>query len=224
MKEKVLVLLICCFVSRSGYSQNIPEGYLLQYQQNFSGSTKALEDFKIARPETWGIFKNSNNFYLQCTGAENVLLIPSNIAVLSNKVFGDFILEIDVTPGADSNGLSEVCLFLGMRDLNRYYYVQLANRSDSSTHGIFLVKDSIKSRLTDASVQSVDWMDKKWHKIRIERNIVKRTIRVFIDEMTHPLMETKDYELVMGSVGIGSFVSPARFDNIKIWAPTVISE
>jgi hypothetical protein len=204
-------------------AQDIPEGYLLQYQQNFNGN-KSLEDFKVEQPAKWGIFKNSNNFYLQCVQADSMTLFPANIAVINNKIFGDFILEIDVTPGADSNGLSEVCLFLGMRDLTRYYYVQLASRSDSSTNGIFLVKNSITSKLTDEMVQPIVWMNKKWHKIRLERNIVRRTIRVFVDEMTTPLLETKDYELVMGSVGIGSFVSPGSFDNIKIWAPTVISE
>jgi len=223
MKEIVLVVLTYCLMSQFAYSQNIPAGYLLQYQQNFNGN-KVLEDFKIDQSSNWEISKNSNNFYLQCTSSDSMSVFPANIAVLNNRVFGDFILEIDVIPGADSNGISEVCLFLGMRDLTRYYYVQLASRSDSSTNGIFLVKDSSTSRLTDDAVQPVVWVNKKWHKIRLERNIVRRTIRVFIDEMTSPLLETKDYELVMGSVGIGSFVSPGKFDNIKIWAPTVITE
>lgn len=223
MKQIVLVVITCCLISLCAYSQNIPEGYLLQYQQNFN-ENKSLEDFKVEQPATWGIFKNSNNFYLQCAQADSMPLLPANIAVISNKIFGDFILEIDVTPGAVSNGVSEVCLFLGMRDLTRYYYVQLSSRSDSITNGIFLVKNSITTRLTDDNVQPVVWMNKKWHKIRLERNIVRRTIRVFVDEMTSPLLEIKDYELVMGFVGIGSFASPAKFDNIKIWAPTVISD
>ena len=223
MKQLVLIVLTCCLISQYLHAQDIPEGYLLQYQQNFNGN-KSLEDFKINQPDKWGILRNSNNFYLQCSQADSVALFPGNIAVINNKIFGDFILEIDVTPEADSNGLSEVCLFLGMRDLTRYYYVQLSSRSDSSTNGIFLVKNSVTSKLTDDAVQPVVWVNKKWHKIRLERNIVRRTIRVFVDEMTIPLLETKDYELVMGSVGIGSFVSPGRFDNIKIWAPTVISE
>jgi hypothetical protein len=126
-------------------------------------------------------------------------------------------------PEADTNGFRETCLFLGMKDLTKYYYIQLANRCDSVNHGIYVVKNSIASRLTGASERPVSWKNNKWHKIRMERNIVKRTIRVFVDDMTKPVMQIKDYELVMGMVGFGSFSSPVRFDNIKIWAPTVIS-
>jgi hypothetical protein len=68
----------------------------------------------------------------------------------------------------------------------------------------------------------VNWKVNKWQKLRLERNIVRRSILVFVDDMLHPVLQVKDYELVMGQVGLGSVSTPARFDNIKIWAPTVI--
>ena len=51
---------------------------------------------------------------------------------------------------------------------------------------------------------------------------MRRTITVFLDDMTTPVFHVKDYELVMGMVGIGSFRSPCRFDNLSIWSQTVI--
>lgn len=219
-----LALLITLFYQVS-LSQKLPEGYILQYQQGFNGG-HALSDFMFDHPASWGIFSVSGNYYLQCTGATDSTAkttLPANIAILKNKIFGDFILEVNVMPEADSNGFRETCLFLGMKDQTMYYYIQLASRCDSGNHGIFMVKDSIVSRLTGASEQPVTWKDTRWHKLRLERNIVKRTILIFVDDMTHPAMQIKDYELVMGMVGFGSFSSPVRFDNLKIWAPTVIS-
>jgi hypothetical protein len=110
-----------------------------------------------------------------------------------------------------------------MKDLSKYYYVQIANICDSAHHGIYLVRKSVPSRLTGLSEKTVNWKTNKWQKLRLERNIVKRSILVFVDDMLQPVLQVKDYELVMGQVGLGSFSTPARFDNIKIWAPTVIT-
>lgn len=172
----------------------------------------------------WGVFRAGSNFYLQCSPADSAADLPANIAVINNKIFGDFILEADVMPVADSLGISEVCLFLGLKDLSRYYYVQLANISDSAMSGIFLVKNNYRTRLTGDEEKTVAWNHNKWHKVRLIRNIVKRTIVIYLDNMVVPYILIKDYELVMGSVGLGSFIGSARFDNIKIWAPTVLTE
>jgi len=37
-------------------------------------------------------------------------------------------------------------------------------------------------------------------------------------------MESKDYKLVMGYIGFASITGNAAVDNVKIWAPTVITE
>jgi len=223
MKSTITLILALIAFSNFVFTQNVPEGYLLQYQQNFT-SGKALDDIKVENPSKWGVFKAGSNFYLQCAAADSVADLPANVAVINNKIFGDFILEADVMAVKDSLGTGELCFFLGLRDLSRYYYVQLANRSDSTLHGIFLVNKSIRTRLTGNTYKVAAWKPNKWHKIRLERNILSRTIIVYLDNMTIPMMQIKDYELIMGSVGVGSLAGTSRFDNIKIWAPTVISE
>jgi hypothetical protein len=125
-------------------------------------------------------------------------------------------------PVIDTNGFGEICLFLGMKDNSKFYYVQLTNKCDSAHHGVFLVKNLEPERLTTTSAKGITWKAKKWHKVRLERNIVRRSITVFVDDMTTPVFHVKDYELVMGMVGVGSFSSPCRFDNISIWSQTVI--
>ena len=222
MKSAIIFILFLTVAIRGSFAQNIPEGYLLQYQQNFS-SAKSLADFRVDDPSRWGIFKNNNNYYLQCSSPLAPNALPSNIAVVINKIMGDFILEADVMPVTDSAGNQEACIFVGIRD-SKYYFIQFSNVADSNRHGIFLVRNSGISRITDDSLNPVAWNGSTWHKVRLERNIIRRTIRVFFDNMEIPLMQVKDYELVMGSVGFGTLAGTARFDNVKIWAPTVLTE
>jgi hypothetical protein len=205
-------------------AQKVPEGYILQYQQNFSNS-KSLLDFRFSNPDIWGIFNRKDNLYLQSNGNTkdtNKAGPAGNIAVLNKMIFGDFILEADVMPSADSGGFMEVCFVLALRDQNHYYYIQVANRSDSNNHGIFVVKNSNAGKLTPDHQQPVNWVENKWYKIRIERNIVERTIEVFVNNLTKPVLQTKDFEFVMGYIGFGSCSNICRFDNIKIWAPTAL--
>jgi len=225
MKTPLALILFVLLVYPVCHAQQLPEGYILQYQQNFSGS-KSLADFWVLNPASWGIFKSGGNFYLHFTGLPNhpsSSSLPENLAVLNNHIFGDFILEADVMPEFDTSGFGEICLFLGFKDQTRYYYIQLANQCDSVNHGIYVVKNSVSKRLTGTDALPVTWKADQWQKIRLERNIVKRTIAVFIGDTPQPVLQTKDYELVMGSVGFGSANGPGNIDNIKIWAPTVIS-
>jgi hypothetical protein len=161
---------------------------------------------------------------MQCAAYDSIPRLPGNVGIINNHIFGDFILDADVLPVKDSLGLAELCLFLGYKGPEKYYFVQLANLSDSATHGIFLVNNNLKTRLTGEEEKTVPWKDGKWTKVRLIRDIIRRSIVVYVDNMTVPLMLVTDYELVMGSVGLGTYSGSARFDNIKIWSPTVLTD
>jgi hypothetical protein len=124
----------------------------------------------------------------------------------------------------DDPEIIELCIFLGLKDSLKYYYIQLANKTEANLNGIFLVKNTSAIKLTPENINPLVWGENKWHKVRIERNIVRRTIVVFFDDMTIPLMEVKNYELVMGYIGFGSFNTSGRIDNIKIWSQTVLPD
>lgn len=226
LKNSLAIILLAILIAPVSLAQNLPGGYLLQYQQTFS-NTKALADFRVGNPEHWGIHKSGSNFYLQYAGTPGSAIrsiLPQNMAILNNRIFGDFILEADVMPEVDSLGFGEICLFLGIRDQSRYYCIHLASRCDSLTHGIYVVRDSTLKKLTPSDVLPVVWKKDKWQKVRLVRDIVARTILIYVGDMEKPLLQAKDFALVMGSVGFGSFSGAGQVDNIRIWAPTVISE
>jgi hypothetical protein len=216
--KSLLLSLFLLFSFAFTYAQ-VPEGYLVQYQQNFNDN-KALTEFAFNDAHVWGIFKGKNSFYLQGIPNQSVL----NRAIIDNKIFGDFILEADVMSVADSSGRMEIGFLLGYKDSTRFYYVQLANHCDSLTQGIFLMNGGKLNRIAACNNQEGALQDNKWHKIRLERNIVARTIRIFVDKSATPLFVAKDYEIVMGSVGFANMVGTIRIDNIKIWSQTVQEE
>ncbi len=226
MKKYITLIILSILLVPAGLSQKLPGGYILQYQQSFS-DTKSLAHFSVVNPELWGIHKSGSNFYLQFAGTPGSVVrtfLPQNMAVLNNRIFGDFILEADVMPRIDTLGFGEICLFLGIKDQSRYYCVQLASRCDSLNHGIYVVRDSTLKKLTPSDVLPVVWKKNKWQKVRLVRDIVARTILIYVGDMEKPLLQAKDFALVMGSVGFGSFSGAGQVDNIRIWAPTVISE
>jgi hypothetical protein len=207
--------------------QSIPEGYILQYGQKFE-SKKALGDFRFSNPSQWELIKLQTNYFLllshQNGSVPREVTLPANMAILKNRIFGDFILEADVLPGDHEVASGEFCLFLGMKDSTRYYFILLSTDPANEIQGIYLVKNSNCTKLPLKTSSPRPLVLNAWQKIRVERNIVKRTIRVFAGDMEKPLLEVKDYELVMGSLGFGSLNSQACFDNLSIWAPTMLEE
>jgi hypothetical protein len=140
-----------------------------------------------------------------------------NRAILKNRIFGDFILEADIR--IQENG--HPTILLDVKDSDRYYYILFAA---DNTQGIFLVKNGKDIPLPLQISNPAPLKPGVWNKVRVERNIVKRTIRVYVGNMAIPVMEAKDYELVMGYIGFGIADGAGWFDNVGVWAPTVLPD
>jgi hypothetical protein len=225
MKSACFFIPLMLFCLMNSNSQTMPAGYILQYSQNFTGS-KSIGDFWFTRQPEWSISKGKNNNFLQLNISAHDSQgtnLPSNRCILKNSIYGDFVLEADVKPGAGQNP-SDICFFLGLKDSTRYYYILLSTSAANDMQGIYLVKNSVRTRLPERISTTRALVPDAWQKIRVERNITRRTIRVFAGEMSEPVLEIQNYELVMGRIGFGSLNSDAAFDNLSVWAPTVIPE
>src|SRR5512139_2904252 len=103
MKTRAFLALLFLLPVSFCMAQKLPEGYILQYQQNFNDA-RSLSDFSVVNPELWGIYKAGTNYYLQFTGSAihgTRPVLPQNIAILKNHIYGEFILEADVMPQID---------------------------------------------------------------------------------------------------------------------------
>jgi hypothetical protein len=204
----------------------MPEGYILVYQQNFSSGT-ALKDFRFSDPISWTINNVKGNRFLECTGQTQYdpgFPSPGIIGVIQGHILGEFILEADLMMTGPEKEDLDLCIFFSVKDPLHYYYIQLASQANDSVHGIFLVKNAPRYRVSDFQNAGISWGNQKWHKVRVVRNIVNRLVSVYFDNMKSPVMVSKDPELVMGYIGFGSFNDAVCIDNIEIWAPTSIPE
>jgi len=205
----------------------VPKGYKLVYSQTFD-KADSLRDFEFTNPGkwTWAPWdKAKANGCLESLGPgkyQPKFRSPLIIALISDRLFGDFILEADLAQTGREYGHRDLCLFFGFTTPSKYYYVHMATTADRNAHNVFLVNDKPRTNIADKTTKGVRWGTEKWHHVRLERKASDGTIRVFFDDMTKPIMEANDKTFPTGLVGFGSFDDSGRVDNVRIWGPKVV--
>jgi hypothetical protein len=219
-------LLIALPFSKVYAQKDIPMEYELLYTQSFDEKS-AFNEFRFSDVSAWGLNKEKRGYSLQTTGESTYkppVRSPQNLAILHNKVFGDFILEVELSQSGRVYNHQDMVIVFGMRDSSHFYYVHLAPAPDEHAHNIFVVNGSPREKIMPVQEKGIDWSSKKWHKVRIERNIVNEEINVYFDDMSKPVFSTKDRTFIMGKIGFGSFDDQGFIDNIKVWGPTVLND
>jgi len=226
MKTIFLLVLGLC-VSQFGYTQKstIFSDYELVYTQNFD-APQAFHDFDYTDESAWKISTNDGNKTLELFGESNYrarVRSPFNIALLTEPIVGNFVMEVRLAQSGREYGHRDLCLFFGFQNPTNYYYVHLATVADDHANNIFLVNDEPRVKIASKTTTGTDWGDtNSWHTARIERSVEEGTIRVYFDDMETPIMEATDTHFGAGRIGFGSFDDTGRFDDIKIWTPEVI--
>lgn len=205
------------------YSQNIPEGYILQYSQDFSHAG-AIKDFRFNEVHAWSVEQVKGNGALIFRSVNDTISgdhIPFLTCILSGFLFGDFILELRIMQTNEDAG-GPLWILFGIRDSIRYYCVNITPIPGDSTSNLYVVDNSLPVKVQPEFTETIPFVANKWHKIRIERNIVDKSVRVFIDDLKKPCLSLKDRKYIMGYIGFGSDNGSGRIDDIKIWSQTVI--
>ena len=201
----------------------LPEGYKLLYQQDFSKPT-AIGDFEFSDLNQWKLFRAGRTAALEFGGKGTYrpkVRSPLIIGLISDRVFGDFILEADLLQTGRQYGHRDMCLFFGFTDKDKYYYCHMASTADKNAHNIFIVNKKPRTNIATKTTKGIDWGKEKWHRVRLERKASDGTIKVFFDNMTAPIMVATDATFKSGYVGFGSFDDSGRIDNVRIWGPLV---
>ena len=205
----------------NGAGPDIPAGYRLLYSQDFEKEA-AIADFEFTDPARWQLTQKGDNRVLECLGSSKYkpkVRSPGTIALLSDRLFADFVLEVDLLQTGREYGHRDLCVFLGFTDPSKFYYVHLASKADPNAHNIFIVNDAPRTTIAKKTTEGIDWGQEQWHKVRIVRKIADGTVEVFFDDMTEPIMVAEDKTFGSGYVGFGSFDDSGLIDNIRIWAP-----
>ena len=220
MRFPARIAALLCAGSLFGAS-NVPTGYKLFYEQSFD-KPEAIQGFQFTDAQAWKFAKEENGGSLELFTQSKYnppVRSPFNIALIKDKVFGDFVLEADLKQTSKEYGHRDMCLFFGFQDPTHFYYVHMATTPDPHAHNIFLVNDAPRTNIARTVNGGVNWGQDIWHKVRLERKISDGSVKVYFDDMTLPIMTAQDKTFGAGFVGFGSFDDTGKVDNIKIWGP-----
>jgi hypothetical protein len=98
----------------------IPNGYTLQYEQDFQ-KPESLKDFLFTDPTAWKLSKDGDNSSLELFGKskyEPKHRSPFNIALLADRIFGNFVLDVELQSTVKPYPHQDMCLFFGFQATN----------------------------------------------------------------------------------------------------------
>jgi hypothetical protein len=146
---------------------------------------------------------------------------PFHIALIADKVVGDFVLDVRLRTTVEPYGHQDMCVFYGFESPEKYYYTHIAREADPHAHNVFLVNGADRKAIAKETTKGVDWKQHVWHEVRIARDAKAGTIKVYFEDMTKPIMTAEDKTFPKGYVGVGSFDDTGLIDDIFLWAPSV---
>jgi hypothetical protein len=201
----------------------LPEGYKLLYEQKFD-QPGAISDFVMTDPKAWRLSTTNDQSALELTKQSEykpIVRSPVNIALIADKVFGDFILEADFIQTGKEYGHRDMCVFYGFQSPTNFYYTHIATAADKNAHNIFIVNNAPRTNIAKETTKGVNWGLGVWHQVRLERKSSDGSIKVYFDNMEKPIMVAEDKTFRSGYIGFGSFDDTGMVDNIRIWGPSI---
>jgi hypothetical protein len=204
---------------------DLPAGYKLLYKQEFEKES-VLKQFQMTDPKAWKFVTTDDGHggsmeLFQQSNYKPIVRSPVNIALIANKVFTDFVIEVDMIQTGKEYGHRDMCIFYGYQSPTNFYYTHIATAADPNAHNTFIVDGAPRKNFAKETTKGVNWGLHVWHKVRIERTISDGMIKVYFDDFSKPIMSAQNDKFKSGGIGFGSFDDTGRVDNIKIWGPNV---
>ncbi len=224
----VLSLAIVLFFKFDLYSQaNIPKNYELVYSQDFE-LPQVLNSLEMSDTSAWRISQAENSKFLELFKQSEYtpeVRSPFNIAIIKNIKVADFIMEIRLNQNGREYGHRDLCVMFGINNASNFYYTHIASKSDEHANSIFIVNDEPRKNIASKRTNGTNWGEtNSWHTVRIVRRVDNGLIEIYFDDMSTPIMTATDMHFKSGYLGFGSFDDTGKFDDIKIWAPSLIEE
>jgi hypothetical protein len=223
--KSLLFLLTFVIAGTSGAAADLPNGYKLLYEQNFENA-KSVQSFQMTDSNAWKWVSSDDPHggameLFQQSKYKPIVRSPVNIALIKDKVFGDFVVEVDMIQTGKEYGHRDMCIFYGYQSPTNFYYTHIATAADPNAHNTFIVNGAPRKNFAKETTKGVNWGLGVWHHVKLERTTSDGMIKVYFDDMTKPIMIAQDTTFKTGGIGFGSFDDTGRVDNIKIWGPSV---
>jgi hypothetical protein len=218
LTKLIILITVSLLIPKHLFCQNLPIGYIEMY------SEKCANDkfFKTFYPED-----TSNWKFITVNNTKTLLIKPNDISgnpaspkvrgIIRYYSFGDFILEFEFKT-IQKPGTKDGFCFLGPVKTDMTYYA-FRFSSDSVT---FSFINRGENKMVES--QPANKLHEGWNKVRVERDILNRKVSLIINGDYAHRNEFRELTLVKGFVGFGSESVKCFLRNIKIWAPTSISD
>ncbi len=220
IRNRVIIFLLFLIPFQNWlFCQELPLGYINYFSHNCNNET--LFNFLLPEYEQdWLIVKQDGQNVLQIKPSNDTLSKSYMVsrAVLNNIILGDYILEFDVKTAIPENSDTAGSCFLGPVKAKDIYYSLIFSKDTLRFSSI--KNDSVQS----CTSKSYTSLKASWNKVRIERNILSRSLHVTINNNQQNRLSFSDRDLVMGYIGFGTQHSTTYLRNIRLWAPTAITE
>jgi hypothetical protein len=142
---------------------------------------------------------------------------PGSLLLLPIPPRGAFVMDLDVRGLDRDRKGADVCLFFGVQDDRHYYYAHISNDSDGRTHNVIMRVDGTggERHTVQDPRRPAPALTGAWQRLRLERD-ADGGVRVYVDDMTRPVMTAAAPDWLNGRIGIGSFNDRALFDRITV--------
>jgi len=190
----------------------------LEFQDHFDSGKLGAWAFPF--PGDWEILSEGPLHYLHMKRRREpgVPRRPLQFALLKDINMASFELETRVR----RNGRSMIIVF-GYVDTLHFYYAHLSGDrgSEQPVHnGVFIVDGAPRRRVAGLDAAPA-LPDREWHRIRLLRNALTGSIRVFVDDEAQPRFSLQDSTFTCGKVGLGSFDETGDFAHVTLTAHDV---
>jgi len=197
----------------------LPADYQLLYQQDFA-KADALKDFVFTDASAWKWSEGDGKQAMELEKQSDykpAVRSPFNIALLSGKQFGDFIMEAQCLQTGKEYGHRDMVFVFGFQESAKFYYVHISTAQDDHANQVFIVNEEPRVKISKTANTGNNWGLGVWHKVRIERKASDGTVKVFFDDMSAPIMTAEDKTFGAGWIGFGSFDDTGKVANIRVW-------
>jgi hypothetical protein len=192
------------------------KGLPLVFQEDFE---RGCARWIATDPMAWKVVDEDGNrvFSLyQVSKYEPPVRSPLSIARILDLEVGDCIIEARMKQTGREYGHRDMCIFLGMQDPSRFYYVHIATQADANANSIFIVNGEPRTSIAKERTGGTDWA-MGYHLVRVERRTGTGLIEVYFDDMENPIMRAEDRTFLSGGIGFGSFDDTGNIDDVRVW-------
>lgn len=207
-----LLTFIVLFTTLTLRAQVMPVGFIEQFAHPCNNENL----FNTLIRSDSSLWKITGNESLKIS-ASDIACSHKSIGVLDKMIFGEYIMEFDFRV---DNSLNDSCAFsfLSSMKSKESYYIYSFSADSVKFYLMF------KGNLSLIDKQPIKKLKPGWNKAHIEWNILSRITTIVINNNQTNKLTFNDNKLVMGYLGFSNGNMASSIKNIKIWAPTCITD